>query len=65
MKCFNCGAELTDDTKFCSYCGVKITEQSPKKEDDPAEEKYVEPETEVFEDEPIIPEAPAKKITLP
>lgn len=61
MKCFNCGAELTDDTKFCSYCGVKITEQSPKKEDDPAEEKYVEPETEVFEDEPIIPEAPAKK----
>ena len=24
MKCFNCGAELSDDTKFCSYCGVKI-----------------------------------------
>lgn len=61
MKCFNCGAELTDDTKFCSYCGVKITEQSPKKEDDPAEEKYVEPEIEVVEDEPIIPEAPAKE----
>lgn len=24
MKCLNCGAELTDDTKFCSYCGAKI-----------------------------------------
>ncbi|MHC1694041.1 MAG: DUF4839 domain-containing protein [Eubacteriales bacterium] len=24
MKCYNCGAELTDDTKFCSYCGVNV-----------------------------------------
>lgn len=23
MKCSNCGAELSDDTKFCSYCGKK------------------------------------------
>ena len=28
MKCSNCGAELTDDTKFCSYCGVKITPEA-------------------------------------
>lgn len=24
MKCYNCGADLTDDTIFCSYCGVKL-----------------------------------------
>lgn len=24
MKCLKCGAELTDDTKFCSYCGAKV-----------------------------------------
>lgn len=24
MKCSKCGAELSDDTKFCSYCGQKI-----------------------------------------
>ncbi len=28
MKCYNCGADLTDDTKFCSYCGVKIEKKS-------------------------------------
>ena len=26
MKCSNCGAELSDDAKFCSYCGKKIEE---------------------------------------
>lgn len=26
MKCSNCGAELSDDTKFCSYCGKRIDE---------------------------------------
>ena len=25
MKCPNCGAELTDDTVFCSYCGIKMS----------------------------------------
>ena len=26
MKCSKCGAELSEDTKFCSYCGHKIEE---------------------------------------
>ena len=26
MKCSKCGAELSADTKFCSYCGHKIEE---------------------------------------
>lgn len=44
MKCFKCGAELTDDTKFCSYCGAKI-------------EPQVEPEPiadDISETEPVI-----------
>ena len=34
MKCYECGAELTDDTRFCSYCGTKISAK-------PIEEKLV------------------------
>lgn len=30
MKCYKCGAELSDDTRFCSYCGVRIEEQFPE-----------------------------------
>lgn len=31
MRCSKCGAELSEDTKFCSYCGNKI-EILPKQE---------------------------------
>ena len=24
MKCFNCGAEITDDSVFCPECGSKV-----------------------------------------
>lgn len=36
IKCSKCGAELSDDTKFCSYCGNKIeaTTLPPIKEDE-------------------------------
>lgn len=29
MKCSKCGAELSDDTKYCSYCGQKIEVTPP------------------------------------
>ena len=29
IKCSKCGAELSDDTKFCSYCGNKIEATTP------------------------------------
>lgn len=25
MKCLNCGKEIADDSKFCEFCGAKIT----------------------------------------
>lgn len=28
MKCLNCGAELSEDTNFCSYCGAKVEEDT-------------------------------------
>lgn len=28
MKCPKCGANLTEDTKFCSYCGAKVEVQT-------------------------------------
>lgn len=31
MKCYNCGEELTEDTKFCSFCGAKVQGQTPPK----------------------------------
>lgn len=29
IKCSKCGAELSDDTRFCSYCGSKIDSSTP------------------------------------
>lgn len=71
MKCFNCGAELTEGTKFCSYCGVRITEQELEKEEfnpdhqGPIEETLNESEyedtdeeleyKEIKEDAPFVP----------
>lgn len=32
MKCLNCGAELTEDAKFCSCCGAKVEPQTDSSE---------------------------------
>lgn len=40
MKCFNCGAELTEEAKFCPNCGAKIQDKdSGTQESDVPSEK--------------------------
>ena len=31
MKCGNCGEEVADDSKFCHYCGARITNEAKKR----------------------------------
>ena len=47
MRCRKCGAELSDDAKFCSYCGHKFEQEDPvapphpiTNNDTPAEELH-------------------------
>ena len=47
IKCSKCGAELSDDTKFCSYCGNKIEVPTP-----PPIEEY---------EEDVVPETPQRE----
>lgn len=45
MRCTNCGAELTDNAKFCSYCGIEIKNYSQKVKkriQEPIEETNIE-----------------------
>ena len=47
MKCPKCGAELSDDTKFCSYCGTKMETIDPPPVDEKAEVSST-PQSESF-----------------
>lgn len=38
MRCSKCGAELSEDTKFCSYCGNKV--EMPPKQENVSEEDF-------------------------
>ena len=62
MKCIKCGAELTEDTKFCSYCGAKIEDESqtPSIPEETVEENIVE-QVEVVENEPVYTQSPKNK----
>lgn len=31
VKCTECGASIQDDSKFCRYCGAKVTDENLKK----------------------------------
>lgn len=48
MKCPNCQAELTDDAKFCSYCGAKLGESIPKENEQHKQEEQVLPKWTVL-----------------
>lgn len=64
IQCPNCGAELSDDAKFCSYCGVKIeTASQPKgKEATVPPIISVEPSNEDPKDAPSAPEKDVQKM---
>jgi len=43
MKCSKCGAELSDDTKFCSYCGQRIEHANETVPETPLENEHYAP----------------------
>lgn len=67
MKCLNCGVELSDDAKFCSNCGVRMSKHTIKTdgpiEEDPAETSDIgaeQPESSIQDpnaehSSPVIP----------
>ena len=67
MKCLKCGAELTDDTKFCSYCGEKVEETVSQPEESAYEEtdiseEYIPETVETPKKDTIADKAKSKAI---
>lgn len=60
MKCSKCGAELSDDTKFCSYCGHKTEVATPPPV---VEETEIPPVPDEAPDVPPIPDEDSVKET--
>ena len=59
IKCSKCGAELSDGTKFCSYCGNKIEVPTPP----PIEEYEEDVVSETPQREPV--KETVEKSTVP
>ena len=55
--CTNCGAQLSDGTKFCPDCGQKIEGNEPATHAAPVQETHVQP---VQKEEPKQAEAPVQ-----
>ncbi len=51
MKCFNCGADCTEDMNFCNECGARLNPAIPEKKE-PAEPENLQP---VQQDQSDIP----------
>ena len=59
MKCSNCGAEISDDSRFCTFCGAKTVPVEAKAEETPVETQSVQEAAPAQETQPVQAEAPA------
>lgn len=61
MKCSNCGAEISDDSRFCTFCGAKTVPVEAKAEETPVETQSVQEAAPVQETQPVQAEAPVQE----
>ena len=64
MRCKNCGKEITDRSKFCTFCGAEVTEEKVT-EEKVTEPKITEPIKPTRIKEPAIPTEPASAQEAP
>ena len=61
MKCSNCGAEISDDSRFCTFCGAKTVPVEAKAEETPVETQSVQEAAPAQETQPVQAEAPVQE----
>lgn len=61
MKCSNCGAEISDDSRFCTFCGAKTELVEAKAEETPVETQSVQEAAPVQETQPVQEETPVQE----
>ena len=61
MKCSNCGAEISDDSRFCTFCGAKTVPVETKAEETPVETQSVQAAAPAQETQPVQAEAAAQE----
>ena len=62
MKCSNCGAEISDDSRFCTFCGAKTVPVEAKAEEAPVETQSVQEAAPAQETQPVQAETPVQEI---
>ena len=60
MKCSNCGAEISDDSRFCTFCGAKTVPVETKAEEAPVETQSVQEAAPAQETQSVQAEAPVQ-----
>lgn len=61
MKCSNCGAEISDDSRFCTFCGAKTVPVEAKAEETPVETQSVQEAVPVQEIQSVQEAAPVQE----
>ena len=61
MKCSNCGAEISDDSRFCTFCGAKTVPVEAKAEETPVETQPVQAEAPAQGAAPVQETQPAQE----